>query len=469
MVRVATSVRSIGGIRRGRGLIGKGNEMIKTTSSLACLVSALLFAPVTQAAVLVEQPYAIEWSAQIGTSAVDQSVSVAVDSSGNTYISGVTGGDLDGTNAGSADAFLTKFDASGNVLWTRQIGTAKFDGCRAVAVDSAGYIYISGGTSGSLGGTYAGAGDTYLTKFDPSGNVLWSRQIGTTKSDESFGVAVDGSSNVYITGTTSGSLGGANEGEDDIYLTKFDSSGNVVWTQQIGTEDDDFAQSVTVDSSGNIYISGGTYGSLDGTNAGSVDAFLTKFDTSGNELWTEQLGTAYTDGSNAVATDSAGNVYISGITAGDLGGTNAGANDAFLTKYDASGNLQWSRQIGTISDDRSYSVAVDSSGNIFISGFTRGDLNGGTNAGNYDAFVAKYDASGSLLWTQLFGTTDVDESHALAVDSEGNVYSSGYTYGDLGGTNAGDFDAFLVKFTVPEPTSLSLLALGALALLRRRG
>ena len=150
---------------------------------------------------------------------------------------------------------------------------------------------------------------------------------------------------------------------------------------RLRTEDDDFAQSVTVDSSGNIYISGGTYGSLDGTNAGSVDAFLTKFDTSGNELWTEQLGTAYTDGSNAVATDSAGNVYISGITAGDLGGTNAGANDAFLTKYDASGNLQWSRQIGTISDDRSYSVAVDSSGNIFISGFTRGDLNGGNERG----------------------------------------------------------------------------------------
>ena len=123
--------------------------MIKTTSSLACLVSAFLFAPVTQAAVLVEQPYAIEWSTQIGTSRSRPKVfSVAVDSSGNTYISGVTGGDLDGTNAGSADAFLTKFDASGNVLWTRQIGTAKFDGCRAVAVDSAGYIYISGGTSG---------------------------------------------------------------------------------------------------------------------------------------------------------------------------------------------------------------------------------------------------------------------------------------------------------------------------------
>ncbi len=442
--------------------------MPKMTSWMARIVSvAVVCASVAEGSIVyAEQPYAVEWSAQIGTSVLDQSFSVAVDGSGNTYISGMTGGNLGGTSAGHYEAFLAKFDASGNVLWTRQIGTAKYDRSNAVAVDSAGNAYISGNTYGSLGGTSAGGSDAFLVKYDPSGNLVWSQQIGTANTELSSSVVVDSSSNIYICGNTNGNLGGTYRGEDDAYLTKFDSSGNVLWTRQIGTTENDNGHAVTVDSSGNVYISGSTSGDLDGVNAGSYDAFLTKYDTSGNELWTQQIGTTSSDSSYAVTTDSTGNVYISGYTEGDLGGTNAGSLDACLTKLDASGNVLWSRQIGTYATDRSYGVAVDSSGNIFISGFTGGSLDG-TNLGSSDAFLTKYDASGNLLWTQQFGTMDTDESRALAVDSAGNVYSSGYTNGSLVGTNAGDWDAFLVKFTVPEPTSLSLLALGGLALLRR--
>jgi len=156
--------------------------------------------------------------------------------------------------------------------------------------------------------------------------------------------------------------------------------------------------------------------------------------------WTRQLGTSGNDQSLGVSADSLGNVYISGPTTGNLGGTSAGDFDAFVSKYDASGTLLWTEQLGTSSFDLSFGVSADSLGNVYISGWTGGDL-GGTNAGDFDAFVSKYDASGTLLWTEQLGTSSNDRSNGVSADSLGNVYISGWTRGDLGGTNAGGSDA----------------------------
>ena len=420
---------------------------------------------------IAEDPYTVEWTRQIGTSSNDESFSVAIDASGNVYISGRTAGDLEGTNAGINDVFLTKFDSSGNELWGKQIGTSLHDESYSVTVDSSGNAYISGYTQGDLEGTNAGGADVFLTKLDTSGNELWTEQIGTIRDENVHSVAVDASGNAYISGYTDGDLGGTNAGSLDAFLTKFDSSGNELWTQQIGTDNIDGSYSVAVDSAGNAYISGVTSGGLEGPNAGRSDAFLTKFDSSGNELWGKQIGTSGNDRSHSVAVDSAGNVYISGSTAGDLEGTNAGNYDAYLTKFDSSGNELWGKQIGSSFTDISNSVVVDSSGNAYISGYTEGDLEG-TFAGSYEAFLTKFDSSGTELWTQQIGTSSNDISESVAVDSSGNAYISGFTQGDLEGTNAGGNDAFLVKFSpsaaVPEPSSLALVAVGACPLLLRR-
>ncbi len=412
-----------------------------------------------------ETPYELEWVSQLGTSTYDDSESVAIDGSGNAYISGRTEGSLDGPTAGYSDVFLAKYDASGALLWTRQLGTSNFDNSYSVAIDNSGNAYISGGTLGDLDGPNAGFYDAFLAKYDDSGALLWTRQLGTNSTDYSESVAIDSSGNAYISGYTYGSLGGTNAGSADAFLAKYDASGALLWTRQLGTSTYDDCWSVAIDGSGNAYISGYTYGSLDGTNAGSYDAFLTKYDSSGSLLWTKQLGTYYDDRSYAVAIDGSGNAYISGLTGGDLGGTNAGSNDAFLAKYDDSGALLWTRQLGTSSSDSSRSVAIDGSGNAYISGCT----GGGFGSPYADVFLAKYDDSGELLWTRQFGTSGDDGSRSVAIDGSGNAYISGYTYGSLDGTNAGDYDAFLARFSpvgqvVPEPGTIAMIAAGALGL-----
>ncbi len=129
--------------------------------------------------------------------------------------------------------------------------------------------------------------------------------------------------------------------------------------------------------------------------------------------------------------------------------------------------IEWSRQLGTSRNDSGNGVATDPLGNVFISGRTEGSL-GGPNAGDYDAFVSKYDSTGNLLWTRQLSTSAEDNSYGVAADPLGNIYISGYTAGSLGGPNAGGRDAFLVKLTVPEPASILLAAAGLPCLLRRR-
>ncbi len=415
----------------------------------------------------------VAWTKQIGTVNYDASDSVAVDAAGNVYISGSTDGDLGGTNAGEWDAFLTKFDPAGNELWTRQIGSMQYDFGQSVALDAAGNAYISGSTSGNLGGTNSGNRDAFLAKFDPAGNELWTIQIGSTEWDRSQSVAVDAAGNAYISGSTKGDLGGTNAGGQDTFLAKFDPDGNELWTTQIGSTRYDECNAVAVDAAGNAYISGFTDGDLGGPNVGYVNAFLTKLDPAGNELWSTQIGTTSRDESNAVAVDAAGNLYISGITYGDLGAANAGygglfpTTDAFLTKFDPTGNELWSRQIGTTSYDECNAVAVDAAGNAYISGSTGGDL-GGPNAGSADAYLIKFDPYGNELWSTQIGTTSSDYGASVAVDAAGHAYISGATSGYLDGTNMGDSDAFLIKFEIPEPASVAPLVLSLPVLLRCR-
>ncbi len=394
-------------------------------------------------------------TAQWGTSEYDRGRSVAVDSSDNIYVTGQTYGDLDGnTHEGGWDIFLTKYSSDGTKQWTKQWGTSEWDYGWSVAVDSSDNIYVVGSTSGDLdGNTNAGfVNDIFLTKYSSDGTKQWTKQWGTSENDYGNSVAVDSSDNIYVTGYTEGDLDGNTYagGYGDIFLTKYSSDGTKQWTQQWGTSKGDRGSSVAVDSSDNIYVTGDTYGDLDGTtNAGSWDIFLTKYSSDGTKQWTQQWGTSEDDTGKSVAVDSSDNIYVTGYTEGDLDGNTyaGGYGDIFLTKYSSDGTKQWTQQWGTSKGDRGSSVAVDSSNNIYVTGFTGGDLDGNTSVGGGNIFLTKNNSDGTKQWTTQWGTSESDSGISVAVDSSDNIYVTGYTFGDLdGNTTAGESDIFLTKW-----------------------
>ena len=237
-----------------------------------------------------------------------------------------------------------------------------------------------------------------MIKYNSSGTKEWTKQLGSSGRDSANGVATDSSGNVYVTGVTYGGLDwNTSAGANDLFVVKYNSSGTKEWTKQLGSASSDFANGVATDSSGNVYVAGATYGGLDGnTSAGKADLFVVKYNSSGTKKWTKQLGTSKHDRARGVATDSSGNVYVTGDTYGGLdGNTSAGYNDLFVVKYNSSGTKQWTKQLGSSSRDYDYGVATDSSRNVYVSGDTYGGLDNNTNAGYNDLFVVKYNSSGT--------------------------------------------------------------------------
>ena len=242
----------------------------------------------------------------------------------------------------------------------------------------------------------------------------WSgtQQFGTSSEDWGLGMTIDSSDNIYLTGRTLGGLdGNTNSGDNDTFLVKYNSSGIKQWTRQFGTSSSDVTsdggKGINVDSSGNVYVTGHTYGGLDGnTNSGDYDIFLVKYNSSGTKQWLRQLGTSSEDRGNSVSSDSSGNVYVTGYTHGGLdGNTNSGSADIYLMKYNSSGTNQWIIQLGTSSSDIGRDVSVDSSGNIYVAGFTEGGLDGNSNSGNADIILMKYNSSGIKQWIIQLGTS----------------------------------------------------------------
>jgi hypothetical protein len=317
-----------------------------------------------------------------------------VDTGGNAYVVGGTFGALTGqTHAGASDAFVVKYNASGTVVWTQQFGTSLTDNARAVSVDANGNAYVAGETAGALAGqTNAGTIDAFVVKYDASGTVVWTRQLGTSSADHARGVSVTTNGNAYLVGYTTGALPAqTNMGAEDAFIAKYNSSGTLSWTRQFGTVGTDQALAVSVESSasGAAYISGSTTGTLSGqTSANGIDAFVMKYDSGGTWQWSRQFGTGGDELGSAVHVDWGGNAYVAGYTSNSLPGqTSLGGKDAFVIKYDSAGTLAWTRQFGTIEDDSATGVSADMAGKAHVTGSTRGALPGQTRLGNYDTFA----------------------------------------------------------------------------------
>ena len=264
------------------------------------------------------------------------------------------------------------------------------------------------------------------------------------KPDYATGIAAD-ASGIYVTGYTDGTLPGeSRSGNGDAFVAKFDTEGNLLWTRQFGSVRPDYGWSIAT-APGGVYVAGYTDGALPGeVHLGDKDAFVVKFDTAGNLLWTQQFGSpGWTrDFAWGVAADASG-VYVTGETRGTLPGQVAsGPEDAFVVKFDAAGDLLWTSQFGSTSYDIAYAITAGAGG-VYVTGTTSVRNVSASGDSRGDVFVAKFDESGNLLWNQSFGSAKDELARAIAVDGT-RVYVAGYTKGRLAGVpKAGNWDVFL--------------------------
>lgn len=406
------------------------------------------------------------WSHHFGDAEDQNAVSVAVDSSGNTVIIGDLFGTIDCgggplTSAGVRDVYLAKFDPDGNHVWSQHFGDDNWEKAIAVAVDTLGNVFVTGYFYGTIdfgGGvlTSAGEGDVFLAKFDPSGNHIWSQRFGDAGYQYVEGIAVDLPGNVVITGFFYGGnvdFGGGslvNAGGSDIFVAKFDPSGTHLWSDNFGDSDDQSASDVAIDGTGNVVVTGSFDGTVNFggtvlTSAGGKDVFLVKFDESGTHLWSDSFGDSEWQRVGGVVADVSENVFVTGSFRGsmDFGGgvlTSAGGFDIYVAKFNPSGTHVWSQRFGDSgsSMEDASSTTTDHSGNVVIAGHFSGtvDFGGGalTTAGSRDIFVASFDPSGTHLWSQRYGDADVEAPNSVAA-FEACVYLAGEFEGsiDFGG------------------------------------
>ncbi len=336
-----------------------------------------------------------EEAQQLGTTGIDLSTSSATDRRGNIYVAGATTGSLAGDNTGAYDPIVTKYDSDGNPIWNIQFGSTNFDWITDIVTDNRNNFYVAGYTEGNLGATKdAEVADVWVAKYDSNGNQLWIQQFGTEIINRTFGIDVDNNNNIYLSGYTIEETRSSQT--DDSWVTKYDSNGNRQWFSKFGTSQYDEAYDIAVDDEGNVYSTGWTLGDLGGNNSGIYDVWVAKHNNDGDLQFIEQFGSEDYEFPWGIDTDSEGNVYVTGWTLGDLAGDNAGSYDVWVAKYNSDGDRQWIQQFGTSDFDYAHDISGDDAGHLYVTGITEGSL-GGTNAGAADSWVARLDANSGLL------------------------------------------------------------------------
>lgn len=370
---------------------------------------------------------------------------LAIDASGNVY---VTGSDF--TSENGADYATIKYDSAGNEVWIAYYNgpTNREDTPTALAVDASGNVHVTG-SSFKAPTTIVGAADSdYATvKYDSAGNEQWvARYNGPGNGGNiAYDLAVDISGNVYVTGVSSGPVG-----PGDCGTVKYDSTGREQWVALYNGPGNsgDRANSLGIDASGSVYVTGSSYGQSTG-----YDYLTIKYDSEGNEQWVSRYSGPRDGGSDravALALDASGNVCVTGYSTGPDGIT-----DYATLKYDSAGNEKWvARYNGPGSwDDRASDLGVDASGNVYVTGYsyTR-------SGGSSDYATVKYDPAGIQQGVARYNGpgNSYDYGTALALDASGSVYVTGYCY--LGDNSENSYDYATIKYT-PSNTLLSNLVL----------
>jgi hypothetical protein len=379
---------------------------------------------------------------QRGTPKHDQALSLVIDERGAAAQVGAyhSYGVLDYRQ--DSDAYLQVRDATDMLIKDAVWGSPGDDAALAVAVDSEYNHIVAGWADGQMASNpHHGGRDAFVAKWgDDPMEPEWIRQWGSSDHDTARGVAVDTAGNIYVVGSTLGELGAAQIGGEDAFITKWDAVGNKVWSQQWGTTETDVATAAAVDAAGHLWVAGRTAGELEGEpSVGGYDAFVAELDGDGQVLRVLQFGTTYGDGAQSVLVDAAGNVWVAGVTQGDLNGeTNNGGIDSFVVKLDADLVPIWTRLWGTSSEDLAAAMALDALGGPYLGVTVQATTDLACNPGQI--WAVGWDTDGASTVSQSWDSCGADAATGIAVKPDGQVMVVGWTEGDLVNESRGGKD-----------------------------
>ncbi|MGH1365623.1 MAG: SBBP repeat-containing protein [Calditrichia bacterium] len=467
------------------------------------------------------------WGNRSGGGSSDSGLDIAVDASGNSYVTGHFEGEAtfgEGqanetilNSVGFLDIFVAKYDLNGLLMWVRQAGGLELAQGLHISVDASGSSSVTGVFDGMVTFGVGEANETTLTssgstnihdifiaRYDANGMLVWATRAGGQNSnDVGSSIAVDDFNNSYIAGYFSDSTifgeGEANEttlsgfGSFDIFIAKYDANGLLHWAKEAGGISFEVGLGIAVNSSSQSYITGLfegaiTLGSGEAnetvlTSVDGRDVFVAKYDADGLLLWAKRAGGPGNDEGFGIEVGLAGSNYITGkfedtATFGMIGTNETilnsqGANDVFVAKLAADGTLLWAKQSGGSGNDQGAEIIVDASGNGYLTGLFEGVATFGageanetivTSAGATDIFVTKYDSDGLVLWAKQAGGPSGDFSEGIGVDAFGNSYIAGQFEGfaTFGAgeanetilTSAGSADIFVAKYQNNSPSSV---------------
>ena len=358
----------------------------------------------------------LQWHTFMGSSDDDFSMGIDVDVSGNVYVTGYSesgwGDSPVNAHAGDQDVFVTKLNSSGERQWNTFLGSSDIDHGNGIAVDSSGNIYVTGDSKITWGDSpvnaHAGGqgedeyADAFIAKLNSSGALQWHTFMGSTSHEASYAIVLDGSVNIYITGESYVSWGtpvNAHAGNCEAFVAKLDSDGTPQWHTFMGSTSYEYGYGIALDGSGNIYVAGcssATWGSPVHAHAGGQDAFAAKLSNSGVLEWHTFMGSTSTDYGNDLDVDENKNVYVTGHSFATWGSPTiaySGSFDAFVAMLDSSGVLQGHSFIGASPIDFGMAITVDSSGNAYVTGESDATWGGSpvsAHSGWMDVFVAKF-------------------------------------------------------------------------------
>ncbi len=429
------------------------------------------------------------WAKNVGGNLSEEGKCVTTDLDGNVYVVGsfnsssIVFGNFTLINNGLSDAFFVKYDSLGNVLWAKSVGDNLNERAVSVTTDDMGNVYFVGdfdsqiidfdGTQ--LTNSYVDP-DMFLAKYSSSGVLQWVTTSTGAGSEYARSVQVSQVGEIYIGGylngplNTFGNITLISSGDFDVFIAKYDSTGNALWAKAFGGTLSDQANFIAIDDSSNTYLTGNfsspsiSFDNLSLTNAGQFDVFVTKFDSLGNALWAKAIGGAALETTAGVSVDAAGNVYLAGsfydsiMVVDTFHLSNAGGSDIFISKLDNNGIAIWAKTINGTSFESASALKCSLTGETFIGGryygssFTIGTTTmSNITAGQSDIFIAKFDTNGNELWAKCGNDSGNSLLNSIALNEAGNVYSTGsYTgtnmnFGNYAIQNAGASDIFLAK------------------------